>query len=235
MTTLLWKEYRQNLRFLIGAGIIVLIPYILAFLYGLSYYLLYSHTAHTNRWFYDLLMAPSAISLILSIVITGFVAANMFAGERVDRSAEFVAYLPIKRRTALVSKFIYAAGVSLIACMINYAVFTFTLLMLEPASSRREVDLASIVCYAVSAILIFGVSWLVSAIQKSPVIAGIAGLATVTCIAFTMRFIIEPLPGIGASQSREARIFWWYFGLSLGIGLLSFIAGCICYLHQVEP
>ena len=53
-------------------------------------------------------------------------AVNAIAGERVDRSAEFAAYLPIGRRRALTSKAIVAGVVCAVLFLVNLAVFGAT-------------------------------------------------------------------------------------------------------------
>lgn len=234
MKTLLWKEYRQNLRFLTGAVLVLLMPYLVC----TSFSLVYSrHRSSHIVWegLMDAISTASGISLVLSFLVTGFIAANMLTGERADRSAEFVTYLPISRRSALLSKLIYAIPVSLLLILFNFSVLYF----LTPRGDRHA--LVFIYLGSTSAIIMtFGISWLLASFMRSPTIPAIAGFAMVICTIVTVRTMIDfeihdNRLEIDVVQKLERLWFWSSCGIGLITGSLSFIAGCICYLRRVEP
>jgi len=103
MTWLLWKDYRHN-RLIVFAGIILLLlPYVFGFWMVLNS----EASRHPGGWAFVIAVA-SLYSLGLGQVTLTLFGGNAIAGERVDRSAEFLACLPITRRKILASKLLLA-------------------------------------------------------------------------------------------------------------------------------
>ena len=155
MTWLLWREYRLNRQ--IAATCAVLLLLSCAFDFGID----------LDR---DDLIAPDGFFVLLVSALTlALVGGNSIAAERADRSAEFVAYLPLGRGQRLASKlFLPLTGVVVIGAV--------DLLMLmrqvgiQPIQKQPE-SLHIFGLVASVALLICGVSWLVSSIQSSAALA----------------------------------------------------------------
>jgi ABC-type transport system involved in multi-copper enzyme maturation permease subunit len=104
-----------------------------------------------------------------SILTVALLAGNAFAGERADRSAEFIRYLPLERARLLVSKLLLCLGTVTVLC-------AGALLVLAQTVTTRHVGFRELVSISSIAVLLFGVSWLNSSIQSSPALATVSGL-----------------------------------------------------------
>ena len=91
MNSLLWREYRLNRWILVFCAAAILVSYLLGFL--LNHYALDDGD--------DI---GAAATFMLSLLTVALLAGNAIAGERADRSAEFIAYLPLRRSSTLASK-----------------------------------------------------------------------------------------------------------------------------------
>ena len=99
MKWLIWKEYRvQRLVLIVGAVLLVL-PY--AMVLGLFRFA--PVRGSLADWCMGLLVA-AAYSVGISQLTMALLGGNAIAGERADRSAEFVAYLPLTRARILAAK-----------------------------------------------------------------------------------------------------------------------------------
>ena len=94
MTALLWKDYRLN-RLVLFIGVLLLVGPILIAV-GSNYYSRW-RTGSICAW-PDLLVHTEITSLAFSLLTIGLLGGNAVAGERMDRSTEFLAYLPPTRR-----------------------------------------------------------------------------------------------------------------------------------------
>ena len=90
MNWLLWREYRRNRWILIAGATGVLLPYIIAVIFD----------ANRSSGF----VCAFVLSCVFSQMTVALLAGNAVAGERADRSAEFIAYLPWRRSSTFASK-----------------------------------------------------------------------------------------------------------------------------------
>jgi len=108
MKWLLWKDYRNNRMVVIAALVFLLAPYLGALIVS---------CLQVFRWHEDSQVwgenfaGASVLSLIVSQLSIALIGGNAIAGERVDRSAEFQASLPISRKTILCSKLLLALAI----------------------------------------------------------------------------------------------------------------------------
>ncbi len=102
MSWLLWREYRTNcLIVYVGLGLFF-VPYLF-----LAVVLLYRLLRDMGQMdMSDAITVAAMASIALSQLTLVLLGGNAIAGERADRSAEFVAHLPISRRQRVVSKII---------------------------------------------------------------------------------------------------------------------------------
>jgi len=214
MKTLLWKDFRQNRGILIALGIFVLIPYVFATLIGVS--ALWTRDKPLWHWA-ELWWGASVWSLGVSTVACAFVAGNAIAGERADRSAEFAAYVPIESQPAIVSKAILAFGAWLVVWLANIPVLCIAATGIDWPHGMGE-RYAAIPISALSALLIFGVSWLFSSYLRNPAIAAACGLATALVLLW-----------VGLSISIDS-----YFASCLIAGPVCFVLGTSRALQRVE-
>jgi ABC-type transport system involved in multi-copper enzyme maturation permease subunit len=224
MKTLLWKDYRQNRKILVGIAIILAIPYVMTF-----YYPLFSRS---SLWedLMNRIAAGAICALVLSVGMTAFLSGNAIAGERADRSAEFAAYLPIRRRDSLISKTVFTIGISSSLFLFNLAV----LRMVAPwAGQVVPENVAALVQNAfVSAILLFGVAWLFSSVTSSPAMSAAAGLAAFFIVVSTLAMLENKQSSVGHIPERP---FTWYPTICIAIGLAAFLTGCLYGMLRKTP
>ncbi len=228
MKALLWKDYRQNRRILVGVAIMLLIPYVFVTVGELGTRLW--HVYPSESWA-ELLRMASIASLFLTVLAIGFLGGNAIAGERVDRSAEFVAYLPIARRPAVASKAIVAIGACLAFWFVNALVACVSSWVIGDRSLDRTLGL--VFPTAPSSVLIFGASWLFSSFMSSPPIATMMGLATVVVYGVTMG-LIDQARGL-ETAGKESSYFVLCAVLCVVLGITCFVSGVLHYIRRIEP
>ena len=232
MRALLWRDLRQNRNVLIAVGVFVLIPYMILLCFGLVESLR-SNTAwegyfEGRQGWSGLCLMASTWSLGMSVLAVAFIAGNMVAGERADRSAEFAAYLPISRRSSIASKATLAIGAYLLVWIVNLLIVLLTY-QAPPGAPSKVGQLFAFM--GVTATLIFGVAWLLSCLTSSPGISAAAGIAAWIAVAGTLVFAdyVRELDARDPGSSYE-----WYVPLCLVFGAGCFVAGVVYYLRRVE-
>jgi hypothetical protein len=224
MRTLIWKECRLNAWVLILGAALGLGPYVVGGLWALFEGGPRSMTVLRLR---SVLEPACAISLEASLLTLLLLGANAIARERVDRSAEFLAYLPVSRARILVSKaavpLAMASGVwaaALAAHVLAYAIDGGTIGSVIPPGLGWAVLAISI--------LLFGAVWLGSSIVDTPLTA--VGFCLGICMLLWAAFVASNhFLGWPADRSE-----CYTAGMGL-VGISCFIAGSWLYLRRVEP
>jgi ABC-type transport system involved in multi-copper enzyme maturation permease subunit len=220
---------------LIAAGVFLLIPYVVAVTVGVVERVRYYREQVgfvANSWD-ELFSAGSLWSLLLLVPACGFIAGNAVAGERVDRSSEFTAYLPISRWSAIVSKAVLAVGVCIAAALliagVGYVASGWWSVNVHDLRNARTLGEA-IWFGGASAALVFGISWLVSTFSRSSSIAAASGIVSPVLLAGTLA-LTDYLAGAEEPVTLER----WYVVLCYAFGLLGFVLGIMGYLRRAEP
>ncbi|MGY8767696.1 MAG: hypothetical protein ACKVH8_04570 [Pirellulales bacterium] len=223
MNWLLWREARQNQIILYTGIVLLVIPYLL----GLVILLLFeSSIALVIEKFRTGLVDCSVFSLSLSQLTIVLLAGNAFAGERADRSAEFIACLPLKRTQLLTSKLCLL----LIALAVIWGVNLFFALIGAPVA-RSFIESGMFAQVAITGLVLFGVAWLISSLQSSPTFAVGGGIVTPLIVSMTLLLIVER---IGVEDPNK--LFGiGFFTISTVIGIVSFGIGTAYYLQRKEP
>ncbi len=235
MKDLLWKDFRQNSRTLLGVGVIAAVPYVLALVIMASKTVFWS-TTMVAAWV-NAAKDASAMSMRLSILLAAFIGGNAIAGERADRSAEFAGGLPIARGKSVASKAVIAAGSSLALWAINLAVWGITSLLLTvgatnppPRYSLWNEFTVTLICF-LGTLLLLGLSWLYSSLLRSPAISAAAAIGT----AMGLLLVIQVVTDFSLEHWRHNHAaFTCLFVLTPIISLLSWAAGVVVYLKRVE-
>lgn len=222
MSTLIWKEYRQNRRMFVAIGLFLLLPYA----FCVISVVIFSLNPNLHPDWPGILWMASYVSLMLCSVVAAFAGGNMVAGERADRSSEFVAYLPIRRAPAITAKLTIAAGAIVLAWMVNFAI-----LVLTHEGQSGDYSASSFTYLAATAVLTFGGASMLSCLIRSPGIATIGGLAAPLLLAGTLLMvgIMRKLPVEGVLVKRHYNV------LADIIGLACICIGVVYYLRRVEP
>jgi ABC-type transport system involved in multi-copper enzyme maturation permease subunit len=210
MNWLLWREYRRNRWILAMGAVTLLLPSLLVFLSDeresvlrLAYFVAYCA------------FTPGTVGLL---------AAHAMAGERADRSAEFIAYLPLGRWRILASKLV----LPLFAIVVISTVYLLGL----PSGLAHFVDLFSLV---ITLLVIFGVCWLVSSFQSSTVIAFVSGAAAPVLIVVYMLVRSNVSPSFHEMTPKDIVAFsLWYAAICLPVAVVCFGIGTWNFLRQRE-
>ena len=113
MKWLLWREYRLNRLLLMTGATLLLLPYAIA-LFDLGWDAWWGSSQspraeNAARRF----EVAAFFSIVISQLTLALLGGNAIAGERADRSAEFLAYLPVSRWRRLAATGTGFAGVGL--------------------------------------------------------------------------------------------------------------------------
>jgi ABC-type transport system involved in multi-copper enzyme maturation permease subunit len=232
---LLWKDYRMNRLVLVMGVTLLLGPYVVTPLGAW-----YSQTAPPGafrelRFWAGLLLMSSIPSLVFSELTIALLAANAVACERVDRSAEFLAYLPPSRARVLTSKAILVWSSAALVWGVNLLVIAAAPFLSANGKQEFDANLSSslpefFVTTVATGVLLLGAGWLASCVLDSPPFASGIGIAA-PLLLFCSFQIINYLFGWPHPDHVQA----WYTGSSFLLGLLCFASGTLYYLRRVEP
>jgi ABC-type Na+ efflux pump permease subunit len=228
MTALLWKDYRLNRAVLLLGLALGLGPYAAAFTLALHHH--WPSWPPAAEWA-ALLLAASFFSLALSQFALAILAGNSIAAERADRSAEFLACLPPSRGQILASKLLLALLAAGTVWTINLGVTEWFVPTLGARPDNSWDQLAPRSMLAASTVLVFGTSWLGSAVLHSPASAISFGIG-VPMVAGPLLF--RAAFALFASATESDRTSCAVI-LCLALGALCFLSGSAYYLRRVEP
>jgi ABC-type transport system involved in multi-copper enzyme maturation permease subunit len=222
MRTLIWKECRLNAWVLVLGAVLGLGPYVVG-----GAWALFQGGPRSMAVLRPMLESACAISLEASLLTLLLLGANSIARERVDRSAEFLAYLPVSRARILVSKAAVPLAMAsvvwtaaLAAHVLAYAIDGGTIGSVIPPGLGWAVLAISI--------LLFGAVWLGSSIVDTPLTA--VGFCLGICMLLWSAFVASNhFLGWPADRSD-----CYTAGMGI-VGISCFIAGSWLYLRRVEP
>jgi len=239
MKWVLWREYRLNRLIRIVGAVLMLLPYVFV-LIGLV-------AAH---WMSErpAIGAPSPpnpvlfvggaalYSMALSLLTLTLLAGNAFAGERADRSAEYLAYLPLSRLRRLAAKLLLTLGtmVSIWGFNILVLLVLYFILLATPSAApsvKPDDVLIPLGLFALSGLIMFSVAWLVSSLQSSPTFAVAAGLIAPWLLALALQgaaFLFDP-------EEFGFIVVIGYAVAALLLAVACFSTGTWYYLRRVEP
>ncbi|MHC4443163.1 MAG: hypothetical protein ACYTF1_08010 [Planctomycetota bacterium] len=228
MKALLWKDLRVNRLVIIAGLVLLLTPYIALVMIKLYEDRLFNISASMS-WSQALFFS-SWYSLICSCLTIALLGGNIIAGERMDRSAEFLAYLYPSRRMIIGSKILLTLIVFLVILGGNLSVILLALSKSSKQIWAVENTAVMMGTLISTLVIIFGTSWLFSSFMTSPTMATASGIATVIVVAIIVTRITYY---IKIESSIDVAVF--YSWVAFVLGGLCFISGIIYYLRRVEP
>jgi len=245
MKWIVWRQYRLNRTILMSGAALLIAPYVVWFIVA------WWDLSDLPSGFQELAYATMC-SLCLSQLTLALLAGNAFAGERADRSAEFLVYLPIARSRRLLGKLILAGLTAGVIWGLNLLVMSLAMLLfmydqdVESSLGKKFLtilgDLMIIFSYVGLTILaVFSVSWCLSAVQSSPALAVCGGLLAPLLIIMVL-VTVELNPPEPAQSPFFTPIptesMWdeetWYRIVCLILGLVCFPIGTWRELKRVE-
>ena len=234
MKWLLWKEYRLNRLILIVGAMLLFAPHAVALANAWQEGIPFNrHSSYADPNKPNLasdLLDSVLMSLAVSQLMMGLIGGHAIAGERADRSAEFLAYLPVSRIRTLAGKIVLPLLCAALIWVSNLLILYFALADLPPPHARWIEGMWVMLGFiASSGLLCFSVGWLLSSILDSPTFAIGGGLVTPFLIMLGLL-----APGWWFTLPEEN--YWRsYLYICLALSPVCFIAGTWYYLRRVEP
>lgn len=230
MRALIWKEFRLCWPILLVGLALLALPYVLLWSFG--------ELDKAPAYVAKTCSSAAVASLVFQVLTLALLGGNAIAGERNDRSAEFLAYLPVSRAKNLVSKLVWPVvavvlAIGVTAAMVSVAVvlggFTFDDFLNTSAKEN-----GTFLAIAIVGCLCFSVAWLGSAWLRSPTFAVAGGLLAPVIVNFATALIVKVVP---PPQVRYPDQFVWIILAIVvpSIACICFFAGCYHYLRRVEP
>ena len=238
---LVWREWRRSRTILlVTLGIIVLLLLLVfsqpqnmppEWAAGSGYRVVFNVV-------FSVIGIAAWIMSFLSAFLLPLIAANSLAGERADRSAEFIAPLPVMRSARLAAKFALLAAVAI-------AFWAPILSVLSPFRTvdRIEADfgqaLGLLGIVATFTLLATALAWLLAARIESPVIAAVGAIAIPMAIPMVLFYV----PTIANPPLfRDPSVFYSFWidsggmpqPLTLLVAAAFFAAGSALYVRRLE-
>jgi len=172
---------------------------------------------------------------VLSQITVALLGRNAIAGERADRSAEFVAYLPLSRTRLWIGKLSVAAfAVALIWVVNILALCAIAWIVPEIRRSSYSYFPDKAVLYVtISGAVFYGVSWLISSFQSSPTVAVGGGLISPVIILLGLSVVAWAMGIKGPELDRVLEPGYLIIGTVLAV--VCYSIGTVYYLRRVEP
>ncbi len=210
---LLCKDFRLSLIPLLAGIMFITIPYLLL----LIPFLIQNNYDFRNAW---------GASVVFSPLTMAFLAGNIIACERTDRSATFLAFQGASRKMVVSSKII----ICVIAFIFIY-IISFLLSFFLPEMPLKEiVEILKInFIFAAVGFCWFGCCWLLSSLLSSPAISIALGLLSPFIIGISLAgslYVFHLL-----SEDMYGVLF---IALNIVVGLISLIAGTWYFVRSKE-
>ncbi len=234
MKWLLWKDYRHNRLVVFTGLLLLLLPYLLALYLTLGgpWPNVDDRNLPTWQWRNNFIGASTA-SLFLGQAIFALIGGNAIAGERTDRTSEFLFSLPIARRRLLASKLLL---VFLIAAVVWTNVAVIGSLQKESLQPRDWPGILEVGAnLAITSLTFFCVAWMLSSFTPSPVLSVCGGLIAPILIWGGLCCVLLLSNATEYWKYFETHGEFWYRTICLTIAPVSFLAGTWYYLRRVEP
>ncbi len=224
--TLLWKDFHVN-RLALIIGLVLLVgPMGVGGI--INVYADWRYDKLVWGW-QRFLISGGVTTLGISLLSIAILAGNAVAAERMDRSAEFLAYLPPSRLSIITSKIILALGCSALVWLFGtVAVYVIPPLLGEIPEHLVRFRGDAFPIFSFTAILLFGAAWLATTFLDSPTIAAAIGIAT-PILVFALLAVLK------YHFAYEFNIYLWYRRCAVIPGILLFFVGTVYFIRRTEP
>lgn len=225
IATLLKKGWRVFRAPIIGSLVTT------GILYATAAIIAFAENDLSSDALYHTAVQTASLGLIVTAVLAAAFGGMAFAAERRDRSADFLAMLPIARGRIILSKVLVVFACLLCLWLFNVGILAVWLLIriqYLPFATSEIPDLAWNASFSVAtAVMLFGMAWLLSTFLSSPALS-----ASISCAVPVLGFFVWEL----ASRGYDEHIFFrvWIV-CSLLLGIVCFLVGTIYYCRRVEP
>jgi ABC-type transport system involved in multi-copper enzyme maturation permease subunit len=217
MSWLIWREYRLNRWILVSGGMLVLLPLVIAGALG------YGRSVD--------FIGPWILSSVFGYMTVALLAGHAVAGERADRSAEFVAYLPLARWQRIASK--------LILFLITFAVIWSVVVwgatqVVMPVQLAHLVDVRG---FVIASLMIYGMGWLFTSFLSSATYASVFGLSAPVFFLAGLAIVADAfgvLPGEMQNKDSHETLILLSGVFGLPVAAVSFAVGTWNYVRRSD-
>jgi ABC-type transport system involved in multi-copper enzyme maturation permease subunit len=229
--TLLRKDVRVY-RDVILANLILV-----AAIYAIVAIAVFSDQRQTNAkdWL-EGIMGSAVGSIAITCLLAGAYGGVAFAQERRERSAHFLAVLPVTRTPIVLSKCVVSifSQVAFLAANVLVLFIAATYLTAHYGETPDLKGLAptAVLDFCITAML-FGLGWMLSAMLESSSIATSISIGGTIVLNVLIALIVERRTAINASSEHLTILACSL--TSLPIGVTCFVYGTVYYLKRVEP
>jgi ABC-type transport system involved in multi-copper enzyme maturation permease subunit len=223
LRALIWKDIRANRFFLLLAVALVAATYGVAGVFGAMDVSVAAQPL--GRQVAAILGGGSLLAYGVGQLALAVLAGNLIAGERADRSAEFLAYLPASRGMVLRAKALVLAGTAVALLVIPLATAGLAALLGGYAGAdglgRAAMTVVSITAFGFCAA---GVGWLGSCCLQS----NAAAILFAILVPWAVAMVVMSATRGEASSALVAAV-------NLALGSAGFLFGTRHYLQRMEP
>lgn len=229
MRALLGKDWRVN-RVAVAGGIAATVcPYAVVLGMQALYPPAGGNTAGT---YLRALENAAEIAMLLTLVMAAVFGGMAFAAERRDRSAEFVAMLPVTRGPVVLSKLFVGVACTATLGAVNGSLLLYAIARRPEAASPVPAPVAAAL-FAAVLVLYFAVAWALSIYLRSPAVAATVAAGIASAVYFAAAVQSEHA-GIAQPSSRDAAAVT-FAALCFALGLLVLIGSTAHYVRRVPP
>ena len=212
MSWLLWREYRLNRWILTLGAVGILTPLLIA---AIAF-------SRSDREAFPKFLSMYMCSHMSAAITVALLAGNAVAGGRTDRSAEFLAYLPLSRWRTLASKLILPLLIIAVAWSLNLVFVVSRIRPVEPMELEAAADLR---VFASVLLVTYSAAWLATQFLSSPTYAGIIGFVAPFVVAGLVAAVLK------VSGGDMTALNGWVVLVHLSVALVCFCIGTGCYLR----
>jgi ABC-type transport system involved in multi-copper enzyme maturation permease subunit len=226
MLALLKKDFKLNRIPIFGGALLIGTPY-----------LVMAPTALFSREAARIVISQDStvvlgMALLMSVAVTAIFGGAAFALERRERSAEFLAMLPVGRSKIVLSKLVIGAGFPVIFWAANLLYFRLIARYSDRLNWQNHQIFVEIVMAGVAMVMSFGIAWMASSILWSPAIAA--------CISMGVSLVwLVCVAALWTQSSPEGPIEYEVGELLMVgpaiVGVLGILAGTILFVRRAEP
>jgi ABC-type transport system involved in multi-copper enzyme maturation permease subunit len=228
MIALLQKDFRLYRAAFVAAAIVIVAPYLLAMIA-----MFYNLLSYPDRQISGIFEFASMFGVLGTIVVAAIFAGCAFSIERRDRSAEFLAMLPVSRWQIAISKLLVPIPV-LCGIWLVHASSFFLVVAYEGRNAESAPYISGLfAAYALSSsamILTFGIAWFAGVFLKSPAISASVALTALITSGFLIG--LEYNDAVANVNLNAGTVFFFFAAIT---GILAFLIGILCYVKRVSP
>jgi ABC-type transport system involved in multi-copper enzyme maturation permease subunit len=230
VNALLQKDLRLYRAPICTAALAIVTPWLLLMVVGF-YRILVNPDAHGGV---DIVGSVAMFGVVSAIIVAAIFGGFAFSVERREKSADFLAMLPVSRRQVMTSKVLISIGPVMVLWLIQSSAFFLLNATGRNIDDSVEIADAFVATYAVSLsaiILAFGVAWLAGLFIKSPSISASIALMTLLASGFFTRLWMEDPFG----EVRPVDLARVVFSLWTITGIVCFLIGAVVFTRRVRP